>query len=96
MKFGTSYRNKNGQRAKSHKTSVPNLDIAFIVYSSKENLQKLNKAIKDRFNIKGKNEHIDCEIIELEEFVFNYLDVMKYDYKKESKHQPDLLNISLK
>ena len=71
VKFGTSFCNKNGQRPKSHKTSVPNLDIGFVVYSSKKNLQNLNKAIKERFNMKGKNEHINCEILVLEKFVFD-------------------------
>jgi hypothetical protein len=49
VKFGTSFTNKNGQRPKSHKTSVPNLVIGFVVYSSKETLQELNKAIKKKF-----------------------------------------------
>ena len=96
VKFGTSFCNKNGQRPKSYKTSVPNLTIGFVVYSSKDNLQKLNKAIKNRFKIKGKNEHLDDEISELEKFVFDYLDLMKFEYKKENIHQLTLLNIYLK
>lgn len=95
VKFGTSFCNKNGQRPKSRKTSVPNLALGFVVYSSKENLQKLNRAIKDRFDIKGKYEHINCEITELEEFVFDYLNFMKFDHKKENIHQLTLLNIYL-
>lgn len=46
-KFGTSFTNKNGQRPKSHKTSVPDLSIGFVLYSSKQNLQNLSKAIKN-------------------------------------------------
>ena len=37
-KFGTSFTNKNGQRSKSHKTSVPDLSLGFVLYSSKQNL----------------------------------------------------------
>ena len=96
VKFGTSFCNKNGQRPKSHKTSVPNLAIGFVIYSSKENLQILNRVIKNRFNIKSKNEHIDCEIIALEKFVFDYSDLMRFDYKKEDIHRLTLLNIFLK
>ena len=95
FKFGTSFCNKNGQRPKSHKISVPNLAIGFVVYSSKDNLQKFNRVIKDRFNIKGKNEHINCKIIALEKFVFAYLNLMKFDYKKEDIHQLAMLNIFL-
>ena len=95
VKFGINFCNKNGQRPKSHKTSVPNLSIGFVVYSSKDNLQKLNRAIKDRFNIKGKNEHINCKIIALKKFVFAYLNLIKFDYKKEDIHQLALLNIFL-
>lgn len=39
VKFGTSFCNKDGQRPKSHKTSVPDLSIGFVFYSSKSNLQ---------------------------------------------------------
>jgi len=59
VKFGTSFCNKNGQRPKSHKTSVPDLAIGFVFYASKEHLQNLNKAIKDRFRIVGRFEHIN-------------------------------------
>ena len=51
IKFGSSFCNKNGQRPKSHKTSVPNLAIGFVIYSSKETLQELNKAIKKKFKM---------------------------------------------
>ena len=95
VKFDTHFCNKNGLRPKFYKTFVPNLAIGFVVYSSKDNLQKLNRAIKDRFNIKGKNEHINCKIIALEKFVFAYLNFMKFDYKKEDAHQLTLLNIFL-
>jgi hypothetical protein len=95
VKFGTSFCNKNGQKPKSHKTSVPNLAIGFVVYSSKDNLQKLNKTIKNRFNIKGKNDHINCKIIALEKFMFTYFNRIKFDYKKEDIHQLALLNIFL-
>jgi len=95
VKFGINFCNKNGQRPKSHKTSVPNLSIGFVVYSSKDNLQKLNRAIKDRFNIKGKNEYINCKIIALEKFFFAYLNLMKFDYKKENINQLAMLNIFL-
>jgi hypothetical protein len=96
VKFGSSFCNKNGQRPKSHKTSVPNLAIGFVVYSSKENLKELNKVIKIRFKTKGKNEHVNCKISELEKFVFDYLDLMKLNYKKEDIHQLTLLNIYLR
>ena len=52
VKFGSSFCNKNGQRPKSHKTSVPNLAIGFVIYSSKETLQELNKAIKKSLKLK--------------------------------------------
>ena len=96
VKFGSSFCNKNGQRPKSHKTSVPNLAIGFMVYSSKENLQELNKAIKKKFKTKNRNEHLDCKINELEKFVFDYLNLMEFDYQKEDIHQLTLLNIYLK
>jgi len=96
VKFGNSFCNKNGQRPKSHKTSVPNLAIGFVIYASKEVLQKLNKAIKDRFRLKSWREHIiNCTIDELKEFVINYLEVMKFDYKEEDIHQLTKLNIFL-
>jgi len=47
IKFGASFTNRNGQRPKSHKTSVPDLSIGFVLYSSKQNLQNLSKAIKN-------------------------------------------------
>ena len=96
VKFGYSFCNKNGQRPKSHKTSVPNLTIGFVVYLSKENLQELNKAIKKRFKTKSRSEHLDCKISELEQFVFDYLDLMRFNYKKEDIHLLTLLNIYLK
>ena len=56
VKFGSSFCNKNDQKPKSHKTSVPNLAIGFVVYSSKETLQELNKAIKKNLKLKvGRN-----------------------------------------
>jgi len=75
-KFGHSFCNKNGQRPKSHKTSVPNLAIGFVIYSSKETLQALNKVIKQKFNIQSKKEHLDCTIDELKTFVISYLKLM--------------------
>ena len=98
VKFGTSYCNKNGQRPKSHKTSVPDLSIGFVVYSSRSNLQKLNVVIKEKFKIKGEGnlEHISTKLVTLQNFVFGYLDLMGWDYKKEDIHTLTLLNIFLK
>ena len=92
-KFGTSFTNKNGQRPKSHKTSVPDLSIGFVVYSSKQNLQILNKAIKNRYNTK--TEHLNCSINDLDKFVFSYCDLMNWKYIKEDLHTLSLLNIFL-
>ena len=96
VKFGTSFCNVNGQRPKSHKNSVPNLAIGFVIYASKLVLQKTNKAIKDRFCVIGKLEHVDCEIEELEIFVTQYLDIMNFEYRKEDILKLKLLNIFLK
>jgi hypothetical protein len=95
VKFGTSFTNKNGQRPKSHKTSVPNLVIGFVVYSSKETLQELNKAIKKKFKIKSKKEHLNCKIDELKEFVLDYLELIEFNYKEENIHKLTKLNIFL-
>ena len=96
-KFGNSFVNKNGQRPKSHKTSVPNLAVGYLIYSSKKHLQDLNRAIKKRYNITGKNpEHAPCKIDELKSFVYSYMDLMQYPYIKEDIHQLKLLNIFLK
>lgn len=95
VKFGTSFCNKNGQRPKSHKTSVPNLAIGFVFYSSKETLQELNKAIKKKFKIKSRKEHINCKIDELKEFVLDYLELMEFNYKEEDIHKLTKLNIFL-
>jgi hypothetical protein len=92
-KFGTSFTNKNGQRPKSHKTSVPDLSLGFVLYSSKQNLQNLSKAIKDRYNTK--TEHLDCSVTDLEKFVFRYCDLMNWKYIKEDIHTLKLLNIFL-
>lgn len=96
IKFGTSFRNKNGQRPKSHKTSVPDLAIGFVVYASKANLQELNCVIKKRFKVSRNTEHVDCSISDMETFVFSYLDLMNCEYKKEDVHTLKLLNIFLK
>ena len=96
VKFGTSFSNVNGQRPKSHRTSVPNLAIGFVVYSSKSNLQDLNRSTKSRFNIKGRCEHLDCKIDELESFVIRYLDLMEADYVREDIQTLKLLAISLR
>lgn len=96
-KFGNSFVNINGQRQKSHKTSVPNLAVGYLIYSSKEHLQDLNRAIKKRYKITGTNpEHAPCKIDELKSFVYNYMDLMQYPYIKEDIHQLKLLNIFLK
>ena len=95
VKFGSSFCNKNGQRPKSHKTSVPNLAIGFVIYSSKDTLQELNKAIKKKFKIKSKKEHLNCKIDELKEFVLDYLELMEFNYKEEDIHQLTKLNIFL-
>lgn len=92
-KFGTSFTNKNGQRPKSHKTSVPDLSIGFVVYSSKQNLQDLSRVIKNRY--KTKTEHLDCSINDLEKFVFSYCDLTDWEYIKEDIHTLRLLNIFL-
>lgn len=96
VKFGTSFCNKNGQRPKSHKTSVPNLAIGFVIYASKEHLTNVNKRIKEKFSIGGRFEHVNCTIDELEEFVTQYLELMAFQYKKEDIQKLDLLNIFLK
>ena len=96
VKFGTSFCNKNGQRPKSHRTSVPNLALGFVIYASKEHLQKLNKAIKDRFKMQGGSEHVNCKIHELERFAIDYLKIMKFEFKKEKIQTLKLLNIFLK
>jgi hypothetical protein len=89
VKFGSSFCNKNDQKPKSHKTSVPNLAIGFVVYSSKETLQELNKAIK------SKKEHLNCKIDELKEFVLDYLELIEFNYKEENIHELTKLNIFL-
>ena len=96
VKFGTSFCNKNGQRPKSHKTSVPNLSLGFVIYASKEHLQQLNKAIKYRFKIKGRGEHVHCHIDELEHFAISYLKIMNFEFKQEKIQTLKLLNIFLK
>jgi len=95
-KFGTSFCNKDGQRPKSHRTSVPDLAIGFVIYASKEHLQKLNKAIKDRFRIISKLEHINCHIDEVGQFIIQYLNIMNFEYKQEDIQTLKLLNITLK
>ena len=94
IKFGTSFCNRNGQRPKSHKTSVPNLAIGFVIYSSKKNLQDLNRAIKKRF--KNRNEYLDCPMDELEDFVLEHIDIMDMDYQQKDIHILTSLNIYLK
>jgi hypothetical protein len=49
----------------------------------------LNQSIKKHFEVKNKKkkEHLHCTIIELETFVSNLLDVMEFNYKKESIHK---------
>ena len=95
VKFGTSFCNKTGQRPKSHRTSVPELSIGFVIYASKPDLQNVNKAIKHRFCIERK-EHINCSIQELEDFVIDYLKIMNFKYEKEDLEKLKLLNIFLK
>jgi len=96
VKFSTSFCDKNGQRPKSHKTSVPNLALGFVIYASKEHLQKLNKAIKERFKMQGGSEHVNCKIHELERFAIDYLKIMKFEFKREKIQTLKLLNIFLK
>jgi len=95
VKFGTSFTNKKGERPKSHRTSVPNLALGFVIYGLKEHLQKVNREIKARFNITGK-EHARCTIEEMEDFVRNYMELMNYPYKQESVHTLRKLHIFLK
>ena len=40
-KFRTSFNNKNGQRPKSHKTSILDLAIGFVIYASKKTYKNL-------------------------------------------------------
>jgi hypothetical protein len=96
VKFGTSFCNKNGQRIKSHRTSVPNLTIGFIIYASKSDLQCLNRIIKARFKIRRNIEHIDRSISEVESFVFGYLKLMDIQYKKETVEKLALLEVFFK
>jgi hypothetical protein len=96
VKFGTSFCNKNGQRPKSHKTSVPDLAIGFVIYASKEHLINANKRIKEKFCIGGRFEHVNCTINELEDFVTQYLELMSFQYKKEDIKKLELLNVFLK
>lgn len=97
VKWGTSFKNIDGQRPKAHKTSVPDLEIGFIIYTSKEHLQHLNRAIKVHYNIKSKNEHLkNCTIKEFEVFVLNYMDLMKFEYQREDIHKLKLLSIWFK
>lgn len=95
VKFGSSFCNKDGQRPKSHKTSVPNLAIGFVIYSSKEALQELNRTIKKRFKAKTRKEHLNCKIDKLKKFVLKYLKIMKFSYKEENIHELAKLNIFL-
>jgi hypothetical protein len=96
VKFGTSYLNKNGARPKFHKGSVPNFAIGFVIYSEKRYLQLLNTAIKTKFRIVGNNERINCTLLEMQNFVTQYLKLMDFDFKKEDGHLIDLLNIFLR
>jgi len=89
--------NVNGQRPKSHKTSVSNLAVSYLIYASKEHLQDLNRAIKKRYRKTSKKpEHAPCKMNKLKTFVYNYMDLMQYPYIKEEIHQLKLLNIFLK
>ena len=96
VKFGTSFSNKDGQRPKSHKTSVPNLCIGFVFYASKEALIKVNRAIKDKFGNGSRLEHVDCEIVVLEEFIISYFELMGFDYQREDIQKLKLLNVFLR
>jgi len=96
IKFGTSFCNTHGERVKSHSTSVPNLSISFVIYSSKRNIKILDQAIKNMFCIEGRFEHINCSMPELETFVMGILDVYRFTYKKETDHKLRLLSIFLK
>ena len=93
-KFGTSYTNKDGQRAKSHNISIPDYAIGFIIYTSKENLKWLNSEIKYRYKVK--REHVDCPVAELENFVVGYCDNMGWEYIKEEKHELKRANMAFK
>lgn len=52
VKSGISFTDKNGQRSKSYKTFITDSAIGFVVYSSKEILQVLNRAIKKNLKLK--------------------------------------------
>ena len=95
-KSGTSYSNVNGQRLKSHRSSVPNLVVGFVVYAAKKHLQALQKAIKAKFNPLGSLEHLNVDVSTLETFVYWFLDGMQFPYTKESSHTLNLLNIFFK
>lgn len=97
VKFGNSFKNKNGQRPKSHKTAVPKLAIGFIIYSSKENLQTVNSALKKRYNITNRKEHLPegVSVKDVENFMLDYMRLMNFEFKRECIHTLTLLNIYL-
>ena len=97
VKYGNSFRNKNGQRPKSHKTAVPKLAMGFIIYSSKENLQNVNSALKKRYNITNRKEHLPdgVSVEDVENFMLDYMRVMNFEFKRECIHTLTLLNIYL-
>jgi len=97
VKFGNSFRNKNGQRPKSHKTAVPKLAIGFVIYSSKENLQIVNSALKKKYNITNRKEHLPegVSVEDVENFMLDYMKLMDFEFKRECIHTLTLLNIYL-
>jgi hypothetical protein len=70
--------------------------IGFVIYASKQNLQLLNKVIKNRIRIVGGSKHINCKANVFECFMTEYLQIMKFDYKIEYTQQLKLLNIFFK
>jgi len=93
-KFGTSYVNKDGQRLKAHKISVVQLQVGFILFASKEDLQFLNLSIKKKFKLVTV-EHLYCDVNTLERFLLEFITLMDIKYVLETKHALSLINIDL-
>lgn len=95
VKFGTSFKNKKGQRPKSHRTSVPNFAIGFVIYAEKKHLQSFNNAVKQNLKFDVKGEFAGCSIEEFEYFTLQYFKTMGWKCHKENIQKIKLLNISL-
>ena len=95
VKFGTSFKNKKGQRPKSHRTSVPNFAIGFVIYAEKGHLISFNNAVKQNLNFDIKGEFAECSIEEFEYFTLQYFKMMRWRYLREDIQKIKLLNIYL-